>query len=630
MSRPLANQKYTRSSIACENCRNRKARCDSASPSCGQCVRRGEICIYAPSKRERTSDTRFAAMHHRFDSLEVRFEHLDAFLRRFISPDNTINVESEDARINEFSRGNGSQQELLRQSHEHFRGHLLFNDRLAHMKAHVVGGQENTSVYMSSVFLSILSPEDIALLSDRLCDPLLTQNLEARSHRVWQEMQTICLRMFNETVEFKPDLSFLEASISTYSNLQDVFLHLLLPVEEIGFALKPTIPESLKNGQFAALLLMACIDIKLRNDFSVFSKESIEKHERAAIHQSIRSLNFMRFSRPGFMEVRLSILLVFLLWNFAAVPSIISFLDPVIDMSRAIGLGDSKDKTLYPAREAEWRENVWHIVCRITYNQKIMLSQKAPQLQSGMNIMSKRHMENSILPLEQRLHEMYNRAYEITFYSQNQGHSATDIFNSIIRLDSELFEWRKNIHNEYWNSELDSKTGILGLMKFLSVATLRLKYYYIILAVYSIPAFFPELLPEKIPKSLEKVTMAARALCESGVCAQQNTRECNLIVGTAVTTAACALLYKQLRYSNDASNRDDLRLLSASISSIQHAEGVCAGKSAPSVEIWEALIELMSRHYELCSVTSNESWKADDESSLPPEFFQNGQDCIII
>lgn len=531
--------------------------------------------------------------------------------------------------INGFSRKDQGKPDLPIREKDQFRGHLLFNDRLVHIKAHAFGGQESTSVYMSSVFLSILSPEDISLLSEKLCDPLLPQYLETISHKIWRDMQTVSLQMFSDHTEFKPDLGFLEASISIYSSIRNTFVHMLLPIDEIGFALRPTIPEPLKNGQFAALLLIASIDMKLRNDFSTFSNEFVEAHERAAIYQSIRSLNFIRFSRPGFLEVRLSILLVFLLMNFAAVPSIVSFLDPIIRMSKAIGLDNPKDEMLYPAREAEWRENVWLIVCQITYNQAIMLSQKPPLLQSRLTNTLKGVMENNLLRLEQRLHELYNRAYEVSFYPPNQEHSASDICDTIIHLDRELSEWRKSIDDEFWNSDLDTMNGASGLLNFLSLATIRLKYHYIIVTVHSIPAFFPDLLPKKIPGSLKEVTIAARALCESGVCAWQNTRECNLIVGTALTTGACALLYKQLRYPNDESNHDDLRLLTASVDSIRHAEDSSGGVMVPQVEIWRGLIELMRRHYDLCSTSLNESWGTDYENPLPPEFFQDGKDCII-
>lgn len=636
---------YSRSSVACENCRKRKSRCDAESP-CGQCTRRGEVCVYIPSQREKTSDNRFAAVHRRFDQLETRLDRLESIISRaFASKDQMtgqvtgqVAGQVAGARVSSRDDSRDAVQGFQEQRDgpsigdtSHLRGSMLFNDRLALMKAHTVGGREGTSVYMSSVFLSILSPEDISSLAQRLGDPLLPQRLEESSHLVWRDVQGVFVRMLGDTTEFKPDLDILEASIGIFSRLHDAFIRPLAPLEEVGFGLMPKTPEPLKKGQLAAIILIGCIDIKLRKDFSVFSKEAVDAHERAAIYQAVRTLNFVRFSPPGFLQVRLSTLLVFLLLGFQ-VPYIVTFLDSIISMSTAIGLDDLSKRKHYSDKETEWRESVWLIICHIVYNFKIMLSEKPPQLQGSSpawlkNMSTKPGM--LYFGQEQCLHRIYNKAYETTFSIHDRVHSPQLICENIKLLDDDLAQWRKNISDEEWNREFDARTGVEGMMSFLSLTFLRLKYHYILLAIHTIPAFFPDSLPESFPLSLTKVAAAARALCVAGFSSYQSKGQCTLIAGAAVTSAVCTLLYKQLRYPSDLSNHADLELLQTTISSFEHSEWTSVYGQTPSVEIWRALLDIMRRYYELSNPATDQSFREDDRELLTHEILENNGECII-
>ena len=55
---PLSNPKKKsvrhRASLACEECRTRKRRCDGATPACGGCVKRMSACVYASEIHAKT------------------------------------------------------------------------------------------------------------------------------------------------------------------------------------------------------------------------------------------------------------------------------------------------------------------------------------------------------------------------------------------------------------------------------------------------------------------------------------------------------------------------------------------------------------------------------------------------
>lgn len=565
--------------------------------------------------------------------METRFDHFDAVLSKLASG---MSIMTRNGTIgghvnqSEAKQGGSVQPDELPAYGSQLRCSLLFNNRLGHIKAHTIGGKDSTSIYMSSVFLSILSPENISMLAQKLNDPMLPQRLEDTSHKVWREMQTVFVEMFGDNPEFNPDLELLQASMLTYSGLQETIIGHLMPIREVG--LVHSLPEPLKRGQLAAIVLLGCIDMKMRKNYGRFSEQAAEASKRAAIYQTIRTLNFMRFSPPGFLQVRLSTLLIFLLVGLSAVPSLMSFLDPILAMSKAIGL-DNPDKTLLcPAEEAEWRETVWLIVRDVTYNFRIMMSQHPPEISDSSTFWLKSILmkpEMKYFGQARQIHRIYDRAYEFTFAPQYQNHSAKEIGETILSLDKELTEWRQDFGDASWNEEFDPATGVNGMMNYVALAMLRTKYHYVLLAVHSIPAFYPDMLPVKMPESLEKAAGAARALYEMGLAAQNSKGECTMVTGAAVTTGICTLLYKQLYYPSELSNRGDLELLRANLSSFRNTRWSSIDNEIPAVEVWKALIDIMGRHYELFNPDFCEV-PAINRELLPEEFFQGGEECTII
>lgn len=581
-------------------------------------MQRGEACAYTPTPREATADVRFAAIHRKFDIMEARFDHIDALLHKILQDEISKGTSRGDSTSYE-QRCRCTDQKVVR-----FRDPLLFNNRVAHMKAHTVGGQENSSISVSSIFLSILSPQDISMLSKKLGDPLLSKHLETTSHNVWQEMQKKFVQIFGTITDFAPDLNLLEATIGIFSRLQNAITCSLLPVKEIGTSLMPTVPDPIKKGQLAAIVFIGCVDMRLRNNFGDFSSQVVQAHERAAVCQAIKTLSFMRFSQPAFLHVRLSTLLLFFLMHFTAVPSLSSFIDPIIGMSKAIGLYDSDKNLLCTAQEAEWRESVKLLVCQITYDFRIMLSQKPPKIRDVLLFCKEDIFKKSEVvhfSRSQLLNRMYDRSYRFTFTPRNLHIPSREICENIKQLDSELEKWWETFSDKEWASGFDPNRGAQGALEHILLSQNMLKYHYIMIVVHSIPAYCPDALPEHVTGSLEKVAAAARALYSSGRHLQEAKQQCTMISSAAITTAICTLLYKQLCYPSHPSNHRDLSLLQSGAPS--------ADSNIPYAAIWRALIDIMNRHYEFCNLDTNSTLSLNDREVLVQEFFEDDE-CVII
>ncbi|KAI1325209.1 hypothetical protein F5Y16DRAFT_276643 [Xylariaceae sp. FL0255] len=61
--------------IACKLCRDRKVRCDGATPSCEKCRRSGEACIYVPTHKPTKAD-----LAQTIESLQERLDKAEAYI----------------------------------------------------------------------------------------------------------------------------------------------------------------------------------------------------------------------------------------------------------------------------------------------------------------------------------------------------------------------------------------------------------------------------------------------------------------------------------------------------------------------------------------------------------------------
>ena len=70
---PLARQKGDAVTVACQNCRLKKAKCDAGRPACGPCLVRGLACEYDV---EQPGISRYTALKRRHDNLERDYAEL--------------------------------------------------------------------------------------------------------------------------------------------------------------------------------------------------------------------------------------------------------------------------------------------------------------------------------------------------------------------------------------------------------------------------------------------------------------------------------------------------------------------------------------------------------------------------
>lgn len=605
----IVKTRRVRTTLACDSCRRRKTRCDGEKPTCGNCAALGEVCLYKPQAN--SSRYQFENINKRLEAIESELAELRPLKSN--APRSPLAEISEDNETASFP---------------------TFNDRLARMKSHTSGNEESPTLYISGVFFSILSPSDVTNLSRKLGDPSLGRKLENLSHGIWKSTQALMSRIIGPTGEFTPDPIFLKKCKEIYGRSNSPFVHPLVPVTIFEQDSWSKVPAQLQQGVFAAIIIYAGESMRFSSNYMPFSKDFIVSQAQGAYCQAIRTLNLIHFSNPSFQQVRISILLVWLLSVFSSVPAIFHFLDPILSMAKGIGLHRSDINYKFPAYEAESREYVWFLATSLHYSLSIYLSRMPFESQQRFLEMPPKGLtdfEISFFGSNNSLHEIYKKARACLFADGKSIHKPDEVLRDIQALDEEIEHWRlktpKNLLHLYTSDDMTFEE----YMTTFPPGNLVYKYCYTVICVHSIPAFSPGYLHRPLPGSLEKITDAARLLLDVTFTIQKFKRGCTPFNGIAVTTAICILLYKQLCYPDDQQNYRDLELVQNHLHEFKNEIWPSSGESHALVETWKFLTDMMEtlQNQEVGSKATVLPLLEFDE--LLPEYLdQSTGQCVIL
>ncbi|EIN08735.1 hypothetical protein PUNSTDRAFT_143468 [Punctularia strigosozonata HHB-11173 SS5] len=120
--------KYQRAIQACDQCRERKAKCTGFQPTCGRCESRGLLCTYSPSEPKRKgvalARTRGRESPHRATSSEATAQP-DISIGRYGSPETAMyaSAEQSDNSYTEFGHSSAGQYSSMQPSGYAMRDH---------------------------------------------------------------------------------------------------------------------------------------------------------------------------------------------------------------------------------------------------------------------------------------------------------------------------------------------------------------------------------------------------------------------------------------------------------------------------------------------------------------------------
>lgn len=576
----ISKHRQTRVAVACNLCRQRKTRCDAQKPVCGNCAKYGEECVYISTNRQHSS-------HLQLNSMNKRIERLERAFAKFTGSKASQNDESS-LQERDSSDDNASNQDIDRIPQP------TFNDRLGRMKIYTSGDEPSSTTYISGMVVSVLSPDHINTLSRRLGDPLLGYKFEALSHDLWRSTQTVVARMFESTGEISPNTPLFKKCTEIYCGSSIFLFHPLVPPSTFETNYWQSIPDPLRNGVVAAVIISGALDMRCNSDYRGFSKEFVDIELQKAYYQAIRSLNLMHFSKPSFQLARVSLLLFWLLAVTTAIPSLFHFLEAIVDIAKKIRINRADINSRYPKKEAEWREHVWFLICTIQYTHCTALSLKSlvsePELVTHNLRLSM--SEASYLEHTLELNRIYDRSFKYLF-GLNPGISQDSLCEELQNLVATAENWKVHTRREIWETSLPAEPTLNDLLYCYSSFDVQYNYYYILIAIHSIPAFDRDFFPGIFPKSLLKITEAARDLFRVSLSSQRLTRGLSPRGSIGVTTSLFVLLYKQLCYPSDRSSLSDLDYIQKSLHEFRNEIWPARGENNPLMGTWQLLADIM-------------------------------------
>lgn len=546
MSGGVEKRSRVRASIACESCRQRKARCDAASPACENCSSSGLRCVYRSHSRTPAREL-WTALMLRIENLENKYErdHHD----EPICPPRLVSVSTQHGHEHEhehspnaISRSRPDTELPPSTDTENTFKKREFNEGLFCFKQQTVDMSLSNISYAPNIFCSILTPGDVAHLLQATGDLLLWQRLNDYSRAMWRAYQLSFSQLLNIPSIVTYDSIIFERCLDIYMKMKDNFFHVLISPEDLALGIN-SYPEHIRNGIFSTIFIIGINGIRAESKSDV--PYVVRSQEACAYLKALETLRVLTLSDPGFLEVRLCLSLLFTMTVFSSVHSVPHFLETVVAMARSLGLDSEEENSKYSKAESGRREYVWLLLTAINYSFGIHLSIKPILSDKGVSSLSKKTL--SVIVVQNfdyftGIHLIYDDVCKLLGSVGTRRVSLQQIVEDMTRLDQRLETWRFHIEEDLWNINPSGKGDIQSILCSFPWVELRAEYYHTVIAVHSFAAFNVFCSLELRRASLQKLTNAAQLLFDT--CTQE-IGSLSLSVRSAIAVYLAILLKTQ-------------------------------------------------------------------------------------
>lgn len=575
-------QKRKRVPVACEECRRRRIRCDANVPFCDNCTSRGTICTYVEVLFTDVAQSELATLLNRLGKLEESMKRLHCSTQGQIKSSFSNNGLGDAAQGDTMPRG------------------LIFFHKLRILKAYIVSHQ--STACQPNIFLAILNQSEISMLSKRLGDALLGQHLEEVSSSFESAANGLTEQFLNSLIDLDADSTYLSRCIEIYLKLETPFIHLLLDPLEVQKSDWLLLPGLIRKSISAALLILGSVILRTSSDFEDFTITMIRSQELSAYHQAIRVLNSYRFIQPSFLEFKVSVLLLWLLYTYSSVPSVLHFMPHIIEMANVLRVNNSEVNKSFTSPEADIRCYVWFFIVNFQYliaisgSTEPLISQPYIEIPPSFSLV---YPDDALRTLKYtaEIHHIFDEVHHLFLVPNQQFNFNDKLLDKLPAVDAKLRAWRSNIPEVIWQDKpSSSEERLCRYFIPFSSELLKVKYYHIIIAIYSISLFASVSLSNSFQEDLETFSDAARTLLSLALFSGESKDVCGIMENNGITSAVYCLCLKQLVYSGQASNYKDILTLQRNLGRYSNRSWSYLGCKFPPTIIWEFLIDVTS-HY---------------------------------
>lgn len=593
-----------KAALACDACRQRKIRCDSSRPVCGSCRDSRVVCAYTPTTRPTKADWRYEELSQKLSNIEA------ILMNRLVKPSDSGNIKELIADNNAAPEMNPAEQEIVARSEA-----PLFND----VVKFVVRDLGLNNFGCSLTVLSYLSK------SIQQSDTL--QRLRSLSKHIMQKRTPVNYRLESNVGRQELDVKLVKWSIERHcERLQaanpdnpdipdhekvaqilpkrstDMVLRFLMTSRDFESDAWEQMSPWLRTGFEVAAVIETFYAAQFAgNTIGIpFPEEFCEDQKAIAINIAIEFLESLEFLPSSFLLVRCGMVIIWLLNKFSFLPSASVFHATLLSKARSIGMDRKDVNEKFPLNMAVQRLFVWRML--LVFQQTSALFRLEEPIIVRPDSITTYFGAKSPADHSIGIHSIYNEAREKLFSVNNAKYSPKTLYNTILRLDTDISIWYSKLPGHYHQGPFDYRSpntvDFVEWLKSHYIPVTRLKYLITLLIIHSIPAFYPNYLPASFPRpSLEIVTECAFKIIDIATKEVQIHRSLSNAACNVVTSAVITLFCRQVRYpQHQQENQQNLEILQVNmIYLIGHAVFLGTDTSKIQVfELWKGLMEIMS------------------------------------
>lgn len=600
-----SRQKRNRASLACDKCRERKVRCDSARPRCNQCCRSGFSCTYKvnqgtvkhPPTRKRTERSDIYARVQ-------RLEHLVDDIMQNSSMGSTAVSDSLERNSNQ-----------LGESDRPLFGDPSMNDQVKDMRAlefqlTVEGRDHRPPLYSYSILGMLATAQNLQLIGNRIGQPDMPQKLMSsiqRSHRAQEDRKMALFR------QQPAEHSLLDAELKSFCQrhfhtLGSDYIYAIITPEESDYAFRNDSGMSAMIEPLVVLLVIC--HMRFVGNTHGISEELLERQTVVAFMHATRhwALNGLLPCSSGLFRSLVFYALVTLLFT----PLSQDFRALAVAHSAGHQLGVDDIEYCQAHDQSVWKRDiiVWNILRELDSNISLSASQPPgvrvyENSKISPNLSLRSDSDLKIQVYQWRLCEVYEKCYKEVFSRKALKKSHRDIFENILRLDAELEAWRSGLPASMTTPSEDGflyldNTSTLPLPPIASfmLLTMNMSFFALKAQLHILPAFVrsflknvdDDVLLSKASKSPGIASEAARNIFRLALSTKKALKHLPLYQFCVITAHQVLSLYCMMFPGNDSFYRDLSLLL----------DGPQARGTTPILvdETFETVNEILSRFRE--------------------------------
>lgn len=496
--------KRQRTSQACDSCRRRKVRCNSEKPVCGQCTKAGLVCVYT-EQRKPNSQNRSSPLGARIDRIEQLLVRLAQHAGAQLSPSDPLqNHEGGE----QFSSDEDTSPQEMNQGPAY--GPPQEDIPILRLENPSVDDDMKPTIYQHNIFSSMMSPPNLARMSDRIGDPSFAKKFTGAIQKVFQsrdeELNKLMLKCHSGPSQIDPAVE--NVCLQMHHESDSDFINTLVRPDEWSEMLEQN-PTAYAIARPSLIMVLLALMLN-KGHLHQFSDTYIREQIVFAFTQATRAWSVSGLAHPTSCLFRALVVYAIGSVIFSPTPQTYYAIAIALRIGQHMGLNRAEVyEDMAPSSRRRTLDAWWILY---TYDSSLaIIGGHPPGMRSseisaplpGPDLPASSDLH--FLQYEARLSFIYDKLYERIFSVTATKRSSQQIITDIRALNEDLDKWHETIPASLIVSSSErpvhsnnSNSHIMDLSMNLK-SHMEMLYHILKIQMYATPAFMPSFF--KVPGS---------------------------------------------------------------------------------------------------------------------------------